>query len=139
MRNGQKRDRACELRKDMTLAERKLWSILKAQQLDGYRFRCQMPVGPYVADFACLAASLIIEVDGGQHLESASDAARDSYLARQGFRVLRFWNNDVLANLEGVRAVIAQRLSEACPHPNPVSSTGQALPPQTGEGAEPEG
>ena len=119
MRKGQKRDRARELRKDMTLAERRLWSLLQARQLDGFRFRRQMPVGPYVADFACLETGLIIEVDGGQHLESLSDAARDHFLAGRGFRVLRFWNNDVLANLEGVRAVIARWLSEACPHPNP--------------------
>jgi very-short-patch-repair endonuclease len=125
---GQKRDRARELRKDMTLAERKLWSLLQARQLDGFRFRRQMPVGPYVADFACLEATLIIEVDGGQHLDSLSDAARDRFLASRGFRVLRFWNNDVLANPEGVRAVIARRLSEACPHPtSPVNGGGGAF------------
>ena len=100
MRQRQKRDRARELRKDMKLAERKLWAMLKARQLNGCRFRRQVPVGPYITDFACLEAQLIIELDGGQHLESASDTVRDSFLAGRGFSVLRFWNNDVLANLE---------------------------------------
>jgi very-short-patch-repair endonuclease len=68
----------------MTLAERKLWSALKAKQLDGFRFRRQMPVAPYTADFVCVEANLIIEVDGGQHLESATDATRDNFLAKPG-------------------------------------------------------
>ena len=67
MRQGQKRDRARELRRDMTLAERRLWDLLRSRQMDGFRFRRQMPIGPYIADFCCLQTRLIIEVDGGQH------------------------------------------------------------------------
>ena len=134
MRNTAKRDRARELRQDMTLAERQLWQVLKQRQLEGHRFRRQHPIGPYIADFACLEAGVVIEVDGGQHHGSEEDRRRDRYLSRIGFKVLRFWNNDVVANLEGVRALIAQCLAERCPHPS--------LPPfplGTEEGAEPEG
>ena len=116
MRNGQKRDRARELRRDMTPAERKLWQVLKARQMDGHRFRRQHPMGPYVADFACLEIGVVIEVDGGQHDESENDLHRDRFMEAKGFKVLRFWNNDVLANLEGVCSVIAHCLVERCPH-----------------------
>lgn len=131
MRNGQKRDRARELRRDMTPAERKLWQVLKGRQLDGHRFRRQHPMGPYIADFACLEIGVVIEVDGGQHDESEEDLRRDRFMEAKGFKVLRFWNNDVMANLEGVCSVIAQCFAERCAHPS--------LPPQAGEGAEPEG
>ncbi len=131
MRNGQKRDRARELRRDMTPAERRLWNILKLRQVEGFRFRRQHPIGPFIADFACLEARLVIEVDGGQHDESSTDPARDAFIRREGFKVLRFWNNEVMANLEGVCSVIAHALAERCPHPS--------LPPQAEEGAEPEG
>ena len=130
MRKGQKRDRARELRRDMTLAERRLWSILKGRQLDGHRFRRQCPLGPYIVDFACLEAGVLIEVDGGQHMGSQTDAIRDRYLRSRSFHVLRFWNNEVMANLEGVRDVIGRCLAERCPHPS--------LPPQAGEGAKTE-
>ena len=128
MREAAKRERARELRRDMTLAERKLWQVLKQRQLDGHRFRRQHPFGPYIADFACLEAGIVIEVDGGQHQRSEEDRCRDRYMRAAGFKVLRFWNNDVLANLQGVCAVIAQVLSERCPHPS--------LPPQAEEGAD---
>ncbi|MBD9436873.1 endonuclease domain-containing protein [Pseudoxanthomonas sp. PXM03] len=120
MRQGQKRDRARELRRDMTLAERRLWSVLKDRQLDGFRFRRQHPVGPYIADFACLEAGVIIEVDGGQHMDAASDRTRDAFLHGEGFRTLRFWNNEVMANLEGVRALILRWLGHSPPsQPSP--------------------
>ncbi|HSX64003.1 MAG TPA: DUF559 domain-containing protein [Pseudoxanthomonas sp.] len=131
MRNGQKRGRARELRCDMTLAERRLWSILRQRQLEGFRFRRQCPIGPYITDFACIKAGLIIEVDGGQHMGAPHDCTRDAFLRREGFHVLRFWNNEVMTNLEGVRARISFRLAEACPHPS--------LPPQAEEGANHEG
>ena len=131
MRNGQKRDRARELRRDMTLAERRLWNVLKLRQMEGFRFRRQHPIGPYIADFACLEAGLVIEVDGGQHAESRIDHVRDAFMQGKGFKVLRFWNNEVMANPEGVCSVIAHALAERCPHPS--------LPPQAEEGAEPEG
>lgn len=122
MRHGQKRDRARELRRDMTLAERRLWSILKLRQLDGFRFRRQLPIGPYIVDFACLEARLVIEVDGGQHMDSPIDPARDGYLRNRGLRVLRFWNNEVMANLEGVHEMIGKHLAESPPsQPSPAS------------------
>jgi very-short-patch-repair endonuclease len=128
MRDAAKRDRARELRRDMTLAERKLWQVLKGRGLDGHRFRRQHPLGPYIADFACLEAGVVIEVDGGQHHDSEQDGHRDRYMQSIGFKVLRFWNNDVLANLEGTCAVIGQALAERRPHPS--------LPPQAEEGAD---
>ncbi|HEY1383955.1 MAG TPA: endonuclease domain-containing protein [Dongiaceae bacterium] len=107
---------ARELRKNMTDAERAMWRLLRQRQIKGLRFRRQVPIDHYIADFACLEARLITEVDGGQHSESRSDKTRDAYLRSQGFQVLRFWNNDVLANPDGVHRVItetADRLGDA--------------------------
>jgi very-short-patch-repair endonuclease len=112
MRKDAKRDRARQLRRDVTLTERMLWQVLQKRQVMGARFRRQHPVGPYVVDFACLDPPLVIEVDGGQHLESTSDRARDAFLAGRGFHVLRFWNNEVMHNLDGVYAAVARELSQ---------------------------
>jgi very-short-patch-repair endonuclease len=99
--------RAKELRRDMTEAEKLLWSKIRRDQIDGFPFRKQVPIRPYVADFACLAIKLVIEVDGGQHDErKAQDDARTAWLEAQGYRVLRFWNNEVLGNIDGVLQVI---------------------------------
>jgi very-short-patch-repair endonuclease len=87
--------RAKNLRQAMTDAEQRLWYRLRAHRFSGYKFKRQVPIEPYVVDFACLNAKLIIEVDGGQHAESKRDEARDAYLQRKGFRILRFWNHDV--------------------------------------------
>ena len=85
----------------------RLWSRLRRRQVDGHRFRRQVPIGPFVADFTCLEARLIVEVDGGQHnMRALDDARRTAWLESQGFRVLRFWNNDVLTNLPGVPETI---------------------------------
>jgi len=119
MRQGQKRDRARELRSAMTPAERALWSLLRNRQIDGHRFRRQYPIGPYIVDFTCLEAGLVIEADGGQHLDCSSDPARDLFLHRKGLQVLRFWNHEIASNLQGIHDVIARRLTERCPHPNP--------------------
>lgn len=135
MRDAAKRDRARELRRDMTLAERKLWQVLKQRQLDGHRFRRQHPLGPYIADFACLEAGIVIEVDGGQHHDSELDRRRDRYMQGIGFKVLRFWNNDVLQNLEGVCTVIAQALAKRYPHPS-LPSLAHPLGAASGEGAD---
>lgn len=104
-------DRARNLRASLTDAERQLWSRLRRGQLDGSRFRRQVPIGPFVADFACMADHLIVEVDGGQHASRpAEDAAREQWLADRGYRVVRFWNNDVLGNIDGVLADIRNSL-----------------------------
>lgn len=102
---------ARRLRKTATEAEIRLWSRLRHKQVDGFRFRRQQPIGPYIADFYCSEASLVIEVDGGQHgPDEASDSARDQWLKARGYRVLRFWNNEVLANTDGVVSAIRTAL-----------------------------
>jgi len=82
----------------------------------GYKFRRQVPIGRYIADFLCHEARLIVEIDGGQHDRSApQEAARSGFLQSEGYRVLRFWNNDVLANLDGVHAIIAEEVARFTP------------------------
>jgi very-short-patch-repair endonuclease len=99
--------RARALRKNATDAERALWRALREANLP-FRVRRQHPVGPYVADFAIPACRLAIEIDGGQHgMETSGDEARTEALAARGYRVVRFWNNEVLGNIEGVLQVIA--------------------------------
>ena len=109
---------ARKLRRNLTDAERKLWHYLRQKQLNGFHFRKQCPIGPFIADFACLKAKLVVEVDGGQHADSATDAARDAWFAANGYRTLRFWNNDVLQNTEGVILTITEALGqlETSPH-----------------------
>ena len=115
MASSTRRSRA--LRNAMTPAERKLWSILQMRHIAGLKFRRQEPIGPYIVDFVCYAARLIVEVDGGQHAELTAnhDQRRDAWLASQGFRVLRFWNVEVLESLEGVH----DRIVEAMKLPPP--------------------
>lgn len=111
MGNNVNTQRARTLRKNLTDTERCLWSRLRRQQINGYKFRRQFPLGIYIADFVCLEARLIVEVDGGQHAEQTSkDALRDKWLVSQGFRVLRFWNNDVLRETDTVVEAIVQAL-----------------------------
>jgi very-short-patch-repair endonuclease len=99
------------LRNNPTDAERRLWSRLRKRQLEGWRFRRQAPLGPYVVDFVCLAARLVIEVDGGQHSwRSEQDATRQSWLEANGFQVLRFWNNEVQSKLDGVLETVRRTL-----------------------------
>ena len=112
---GETLAKAQRLRRELTDAERKLWNVLRNRQLDGAKFRRQQPIGPFIADFVCQERRLIIEADGGQHAESTSDAKRSAFLESKGYRVLRFWNNDILMNLDGVAQVIATALST--PHP----------------------
>ncbi|MBV5270850.1 MAG: endonuclease domain-containing protein, partial [Afipia sp.] len=119
--------RARGLRHETTEAERKLWPCLKQIALNGSHFRRQATIGPYFADFACHALRIVIEIDGGQHNESASDAARTRYLEALGYRVLRFWNNDVLNNAEGVAEVIAAAIAERIPPPPPAASGGRGV------------
>ncbi len=125
-------ERAIKLRASMTDAEKKLWNHLNHRQLDGCHFRKQVPIGPYITDFACLRAHLVIELDGGQHDGGAAkDARRTRWLEAEGYRVIRFWNNEVLQNIEGVLVLIKQALADAPPlkqphpHPNPPPNRGR--------------
>ena len=100
-----RRARAKQLRENATDAEHKLWCALEALPMEGSHFRRQVPIGPYVADFGCLAARLLIELDGGHHSREdiqARDAERQGWLEREGYRVLRFWNSEIKDNLPGV-------------------------------------
>ena len=104
----------------MTDAETKIWQRLRAHRLSGFSFRRQFPVGSYVVDFVCLDARLIIEIDGGQHEsdQAAYDAKRDTWLRGEGFRILRFWNNDVLKKiLTAFWNVSWKRYVNHCPPP----------------------
>jgi very-short-patch-repair endonuclease len=87
-----------------------MWRLLRDRRLDGVKFRRQVPIGPFVADFASVEHRLVVELDGGQHAESPSDAARNRFLAANGWRVVRFWNNEVMRNREGVFESIQQAL-----------------------------
>jgi very-short-patch-repair endonuclease len=98
------------LRVNQTDAEKRLWSKLRSRQIGGFKFVRQEPIGRYICDFVCRETKLVIEVDGGQHAESARDKVRDEFLAEQGYRVLRFWNNDVLSNMDGVLLTIQSEL-----------------------------
>jgi very-short-patch-repair endonuclease len=105
--------RARQLRRSMTEAERALWRMIRNKQLCEMRFRRQRPMGQYIVDFVCLEAKLILEVDGGQHAEQiAYDSKRTQFLESLGYRVLRFWNNDVLQNMDGVVTVILGALGD---------------------------
>lgn len=129
MREGTRKLFARKLRRGMTDAERRIWARLRRQQLSGFRFRRQFPVGTYIVDFICLEAKLVIEIDGGQHLESISDEVRTRWLERSGFHVLRFRNHDVLVRTDDVLAVIFDVLGSVRPHPDP--------PPHAEEGVRP--
>jgi very-short-patch-repair endonuclease len=102
---------ARRLRRDATDAEWRLWSALRDRRLSGYRFRRQYPIGRFIVDFGC-TRYLIVEADGGQHADSEADRARTAWLADQGWRVLRFWNNDVLTNTDGVVETILKEVEE---------------------------
>lgn len=103
--------RARSLRRHATDAEKAMWSGLR-RSFPGVKFRRQVPIGPYFADFLCHAAGLVIEADGGQHDEAkAYDEARTRFIASRGYRVVRYWNNEVLTNLDGVLADVARHLS----------------------------
>lgn len=102
MRNALAQRRATELRLRSTDAEKLLWQRLRRKQIRNLRFRRQVPLGPYIADFACVEKKLIIEIDGSQHANSSHDAIRDAYLRKRGYRVLRLWSNDVLLCMDSV-------------------------------------
>ena len=97
---------ARSMRRAPTEAEDRLWGALRDRRLDGLKFRRQVPIGAFIVDFVCMEAKLIVEVDGVQHAESARDMARDAELEARGFRVLRFWNDDVMRDLDATCATI---------------------------------
>lgn len=108
----------------MTEAEKRLWYRVRNRQL-GVKFRRQQALGNYIVDFVCFEKKLVIEVDGGEHFESRRDELRDQWLRKQGYKVLRFWNSDVLKNTEGVMQIIMKEIT-----PSPLS------PPIKGRGFE---
>ena len=148
--NKFRRATARRLRANQTSAEMTLWRELRKLETRGTHFRRQVPIGPYVADFACLASHLVIELDGSQHADEpnkSNDDARTRWLEAEGYRVLRFWNNDLIENIDGVMetvyaALYGSRDAEPVPlkherrfkdHPTPLASGD---PPPPGEGEE---
>lgn len=113
------------LRRNQTDAEQKLWYHLRAHRFMGRKFKRQKPIGGYVVDFVCLEEKLVIELDGGQHAENVEyDIARDSWLRSEGYTVLRFWNNELMNEMEGVLEKIRLTLS---PDPSPTSVRGEEV------------
>ncbi|WP_111981195.1 endonuclease domain-containing protein [Dyella jiangningensis] len=118
-------DRARGLRAGQTDAEQLLWRHLRNRHLQGWKFRRQHEIGPYIADFACPDAGLMVELDGGQHGEQlAYDESRTRKLQEEGYRVLRFWNNDVLKNTDSVLEAILEALASPDPSPRPSPRRG---------------
>jgi very-short-patch-repair endonuclease len=103
IRDQTRRDRARRLRREDTEAEARLWNVLRDRRLGGWKWRRQVPKGPFIVDFLCVEGGLVVELDGGQHSEQVEyDARRTAYLKRLGLKVLRFWNSEVLTNRDGV-------------------------------------
>jgi very-short-patch-repair endonuclease len=127
--------KARSLRRMMTNAERKLWYMLRDRRFADAKFRRQVPLGRYVADFLSYEKKLVVEVDGGQHSDSVSDVVRDNWFRSQGFTVARIWNNDVLKNLEGVATMLLEIMSADTPHPaSPPQAAAKPPSPTRGEG-----
>jgi len=106
------------MRRIATDAERRLWLLLRDRSLDGIKFRRQVPFGPYVLDFVCFERRLVVEVDGGQHGDSQSDKTRTARLRAEQFQVVRYWNNDVLKDPEGVLTTYWRDSKRSNPSPN---------------------
>jgi len=115
---NQQREKARELRRSLTDAERKLWHLLRSRQLSHLKFRRQVPLGPWIADFVSCEHKIVVEADGGQHVDSEHDKIRDIDLAERNFRVLRFCNNDILTNANGMLERILDAIRTS---PSPVS------------------
>jgi very-short-patch-repair endonuclease len=116
--NDKNTKRSRNLRRAATNAETALWYQLRARRLSGFKFVRQEPIGHYVVDLVCRESRLSVEVDGGQHADNRRDEIRDRWLADHNYRVLRFWNNDVLGNMSGVLEMIAAALAGGPPHPD---------------------
>jgi very-short-patch-repair endonuclease len=124
------------LRQNSTKAELRLWNKLRSRAIEGCKFVRQEPIGPYIADFACRERRIVIEVDGGQHAANSRDAVRDEWFAEHDYRVLRFWNNEVFGNIDGVLEMIAVALNaERPPHPDLARKRAKSdLSPHAGRG-----
>ena len=118
------RSRAKSMRSAPTEAEHRLWQVVRARRFNGFKFRRQVPVDHYIVDFLCSSRRLIVELDGSQHADSASDARRDAYLRAQGFHILRIWNNELFTNEEGVAEAILNALHSPLPNPSPARGEG---------------
>lgn len=118
------RNRAKSMRSNSTEAEHRLWQLLRAHRFEDFKFRRQVPIDFYIADFICFSSQVIVELDGSQHAESESDPKRDAFLKSQGFRVIRIWNNDLFTNEDGVAQLILSALT-APPLPNPSPARGE--------------
>lgn len=117
--------RAKRLRHDQTDAERKLWMHLRSRQMNGFKFRRQQPIGRYIVDFFCSESKLVVELDGGHHVDQIeADMRRTEFLAKAGYRVLRFWDNDVLTDTEAVLQKIVEELNHPSPRPSPSRGEG---------------
>nr|WP_244488357.1 endonuclease domain-containing protein [Devosia sp. Root436] len=112
------------MRHEPTDAEAKLWLLLRDRRFANHKFRRQLPIGDYIADLVCLSHKLIVEADGSQHAESTTDPARDAYLRAQGFRLLRLWNNDILARPELVLEAVWHALQTPTGSPSPLVGEG---------------
>ncbi|MGQ0698110.1 MAG: endonuclease domain-containing protein [Panacagrimonas sp.] len=122
---------AKSLRQNMTDAESLLWRHLRAHRLDGQKFRRQQPIGPYVVDFVHFGARVIVEADGGQHNDNAHDRERDAWLVGEGFKVMRFWNTDILKDTDAVLAAIWEVVADG--ERPPVNSPSPPAPLPQGE------
>src|SRR5690606_10686032 len=103
---------ARRLRREQTPQEAKLWALLRGRRFAGYRFRRQVPIGPYIADFVCQGRRLIVELDGSQHADDPGDVVRDAELVRRGYRVLRIWNNAIMPDADAALETIWAALQE---------------------------
>jgi very-short-patch-repair endonuclease len=120
------------MRANPTFAEKRLWTILRDRRLAAFKFRRQQILYPYIVDFVCFEQRLIVEADGSQHADSRADERRDAFLRSQGFRLLRFWNNQVLGETEAVAAALFATLAS----PHPAGRAAGCPSPARGEGVE---
>lgn len=109
---------AKSLRRRLTDVEKKLWYQLRDRRFQGIKFRRQYPIGRYFVDFICVEKKLIIELDGSQHADNPKDIVRDNWLKNEGYVIIRFWNNEIIQNLDGVLQVVQTHIQN--PHPNPL-------------------